>query len=394
MKGAATRDAVAERLADFVCAGPVLHADHPALREAKRLLLNQLKATAEAAQQPQGRHRLMRAAAAARPGGTASLWWHGASTTPRHAAALHRRLTGLLDFGDSHGPAATGYGAALVPLLMAHAQAEGQSGHEFLRALAVGTEVALACAALPGGDSCALAAGRVAALAALRDASRLALSAALQRAVARLSGDPGQAVAVLDDLGSCWRLHDIALHCRPLPLLAQAPVDALLSLRPFAGARLPRRMQLSLSPEAWPEPAAAPGAPRAQSPLDLRLCLAAAWQVGGFGVEEREAVQATHPALATLAACLEIAADPSLTSPEVCTLRIEFEDGSLEAAHGVSFPGSHRQPLHDGQLSELFRSAAEPLVLPLRAGEILQALWTLDAAPDVRGLVRLLQRGG
>jgi len=59
-----------------------------------------------------------------------------------------------------------------------------------------------------------------------------------------------------------------------------------------------------------------------------------------------------------------------------------------------ALPGAPSEPLRDAQQAELFRQAADALVLPRRSGEILYAVWGLDSAPDVSALTGLLHRPG
>lgn len=373
----------AERLADFVCDQRRNGLPERVLHQAKRLLLNQLKAAAAAALQPAGVALLAQAADAQkadRGSALARLWWTDALAPPAQAAAVNAQLLGMLDFGDTHLPSLGQFTAAIVPTLLAQAEAGAHAGRDLLQALALGLEVGLACAEVEGGGSRSL--GAVVACGTLLGMDRTALSTALAEvgAASELS---------VDGLGGRWRLQDIALHCRPLPVQALAPVDAVLALRPLALGREPRLMQLALSPQAWrllqmKAPAAADG-----------LCrdLAAAWLLGQFTTDEREPSCRDSPAVCALAARIELLpggdGDGGI---EACSLTAHFEDGASEHVRIDAFLGSAAQPLSDSQLSELFRNAADDLVLPRRSGEILQTLWGLDLAPDSRALLGLLRR--
>ncbi|WAC71967.1 MmgE/PrpD family protein [Roseateles sp. SL47] len=406
------RTDVLQRLTDFVCGPPNAHLDERLLHDAKRLLLNQFKASAEAAQQPDGRHWLARASSlATRRGatgpGSVGLWWSSARSTPRHAAALHRRLLLLLDFGDSHLPTLGQFTSDIVAVLMACAEAEGQSGRHVLLSLAVGLEVAIVCALMGMNRQTIVTTSQQAALCKLRampyGAARQRLERALPAACPVGPLQP-EALKALDELGWRWRMRDIAMHCRPGPALAQAPLDAVLALRSTAGDREPRRIQIHLSPMAWvsstfpraavpdpPEKGPAPPPPPSSSGPDLRQSLAAAWLLGQFNVEERHAAQLGHPSLTALGDRIEFNIDARHMGLESCTLTTEFLDGSTDHIHIDAFLGARQQPLSDGQLCELFRQAADPLVRPQRSGEILQALWRLDYAADTRQLLGLLR---
>lgn len=397
---------IADRLADFVCERRPPGLAEWLAHETKRLLLNQLKASAEAALQPEGRQLLMQAGQQAAPGrgvGRAQIWWSSQTATPEHAAACNRRLLGQLEFGDIHLPSLGQFTAGILPDLLARAEAGGHGGLQFLDALATGLEVDIACAALSGEPARAqlsapkapLSIGALAARCRLQQHDRAAAAAAmaaLQPTAWHRAGDPG--VAALEELGRSWRLREIALPCRPLPAHALAPVEAVLTLRRVAGARKLRTLRLGLSRAALrlldaQETPASDG-----YGSDLRHCMAAAWQLGEFTTEERLPACRCDPDIQAVRACIEILREPDAAGLESCLLLAQFEDGSHEQILLDAFLGSPSQPLSDPQLSELFRSAADDLVLPRRAGEILHALWGMDLAPNVRSLTALLQRAG
>jgi 2-methylcitrate dehydratase PrpD len=386
---------IADRLGAFVCARRAAGLHGEVLHDVKRLLLNQLKASAEAAQQPAGLRLLDRAS---RAGGgaraSARVWWSAARATPQQAQALHRQLLDALDYGDTHLPSQGRFTAGVLVPLLVQAEARGADGRQVLEALAVGLEVAIACAlAWParGADAARAAeVGAVAACCALDDLDRFATAAALVEAQPRLLGAAAASADLLDGLGEHWRLRDIALHCRPVPVHALAPVEAVLQLRAHGGGATPSRMRLALSARGWRD---ACEAGVAATP-DLRHCMALAWRLGGFAVEDRAAACAGHPDTLSLRSRIELSIDAGLAGLEACALAAQFGDGSSREVRVDAFLGSRGQPLSDSQLCEIFRGAAEDLVLPRRAGEILQAVWGLEAAPDVRSLLALLRRAG
>ncbi len=382
---------VADRLAGFVCEQRRTGLPEMVLHEAKRLLLNQLKASAEAAQQPAGVALLGQGLPLVQGRAVARVWWSSAIASPAQAAALNGRLLGLLDFGDTHLPSLGQFTAAILPPLLAQADAGGHAGQDVLEALALGLEVDIACAgiaAVPGP----LGLGARAACCTLLGLDRPAVAAALAELsdASMLAHEPG--AAWFHGLGEHWRLQEIALHCRPLPVQALAPVDAVLALRSQVQTLVQQRelrlMQLTLSPQAWR--LLQTQAPSAAD--ELRRSMAAAWLLGQFTCEERAAACWDSPAIRALAARIELRLDTRVTGIEACSLSVYFDDGATEHTRVDSFLGSAAQPLSDSQLSELFRSAADDLVLPRRSGEIIHALWGLDYAPDIRALLGLLRR--
>ncbi|MFG6415068.1 MmgE/PrpD family protein [Roseateles sp. DC23W] len=376
-------EATVGRLAEVVAAWREATPGELLLHEAKRLLLNQLKAAAEASQQPTGQRLLAQATSAAPEGARARLWWSGAATTPQHAIAVHEHLLGLLDFGDTHLPTQGHFTARLLPGLLARAEAGHHDGGRLLTALLVGLEVAIAVASeeqagAPRFEALALELGAVAARCTLEGLDRGAAMQALGEASGGWRAMPGS--ATLAALGNFDSLKGIALHCRPLPVAALAPVEAVLALRAQAGRRTLQTLQLALSPQA---------ASRADD--GLADSVAAAWLMGQFTVAETSPACRQHPATVDLRERIRWVVDERLDGVQACVLRAAYVDGGQEECRVEAFLGSPRGPLSDSQLSELFRGAASDVVRPRRAGEILQAVWGLERAADVGSLISLLR---
>lgn len=378
----ASPDAVLGRLAVFV--GAWQHADpHEALlHDAKRLLLNQLKASAEASQQPAGRQMLAQAAGAPRSSASARLWWSNVVTTPAQAAAVHTQLLCLLPFGDTHLPTLGNFTAALLPDVLAQAEAGHHDGMRVLTALLVGLEVAIGVATLVNAPRHAAAAPRLGAAAARCVLRGLDGAAALDALQADWPDWLQADKAVPDGLEQFSGVKGIALHCRPLPVAALAPVEAVLVLRAQAGHRTLQRLELALSPRA---------ARLVLRDEALRDCLAAAWLLGQFSTDEGQPACRQHPATVALRERIELQVDDGIAGLDACRMSAAFADGSCEHGRIDAFLGAPGQPLSDAQLSELFRSAASDVVLPRRAGEILQAVWGLERAADAGRLLGLLR---
>jgi 2-methylcitrate dehydratase PrpD len=66
-----------------------------------------------------------------------------------------------------------------------------------------------------------------------------------------------------------------------------------------------------------------------------------------------------------------------------------FTDGSTEKHNVDYFLGTPGNRMSDAQLSDVFRVAAANLLAPGAADLILDAVWSLDGAPDVRRLTQL-----
>lgn len=383
---------VADRLAGFVCEQRRAGLPQAVLHDAKRLLLNQLMTSAAAASQPAGAALLQAARVPDATTGPARVWWTHALVPPAQAAAVNARLCGMVAFGDTHLPSLGRFTVGIVPMLLAQADAgghaghAGHAGHEVLEALALGLAVDVACAG--AAELAPLGLGAAVARCTLLGLDRTALAASLARLGDAALLDEASISGGLPGFGESWHLHDIALHCRPLPVQALAPVDAVLALRSQGLLREPRLMQLGLSPQAWQLLQTQP--PSAGD--DLCRGMAVAWLLGQFSLDEQEPACLDSVAVRSLASRIALLPSAELSGIEACSLILQFADGTSERADVDGFLGSAGHPLSDSQLSELFRNAADDLVLPRRAGEILHALWGLDRAADSRTLTALLRR--
>ncbi|MFG6441515.1 MmgE/PrpD family protein [Roseateles sp. LKC17W] len=379
---------LAARLADFILARQHTAFDEAVTRPARRLLLNQLKASAECYLQMTHAQQLPATIAPqdgeAQSGG-ALAWWSGLPTTPQHAQSCNRALLDPLDFGDTHLPSLRRLTPDIVTALLAHAQAGRCSGPRLLTALAIGLEAEIACAALWPGM------GVAAARCTLLGLDRAATMASLAQVVPLAMAATPAVAEALDGPDDDWHLDDIAIHCWPAPVQALAAIDATLVLRGLCAGREPQALQLTISPVAWQlaeQQAAGTGAGTA---LSLQHCVAASWRLGQFTVDERQPACVADAAMRGLADKVALRADTDCAGVQACSLTAWFDDGSREHVDVPAFLGTKGAPPSDSQLCELFRAAANDLVLPQRAGEVLQALWSLDLSPDVGTLLRLLR---
>ena len=139
---------VAERLAAFMRtqAAQGLRAD--VLHEAKRLILNQLKASVGATGHPAIAILADWATADTAGRGGAHVLWSGIETTPQQAAIVNGALYEVLDFHDTYIPCFMHAVSAVLPAVMAVAEQRRASGAQLLTALAIGLEVELAVATI------------------------------------------------------------------------------------------------------------------------------------------------------------------------------------------------------------------------------------------------------
>jgi 2-methylcitrate dehydratase PrpD len=302
-------DTVSGRLVAFArrCAAGGLP---PEVRhEARRLFLNQLKASVAATDQAAVILLHDWAVAEAQGRGGAHVHWFGTALPPPLAAIVNGALYEVLDFHDTYIPCFMHAVSAVQPAVFARAEAGGRSGAEFVTALATGVEVELAvarmlmptgyyrgmvpagltgalgaaagCALLDGLDDAAMqhalgitmctpagvyeAAGSHALAwitgAAARtgmDASALAARGFTAPPTA-FEGEQGMFAAhsdedrakigpILDDLGGEWRILGQTYKVIPTETITHGPVECALAVRARAAGRAVVRFELRVSP--------------------------------------------------------------------------------------------------------------------------------------------------
>ena len=126
-----------------------------------------------------------------------------------------------------------------------------------------------------------------------------------------------------------------------------------------------------------------------QARFDTRFCAAAAWVRGRFTLDEMHERAYRDEAILALRDRIDLVPDDSFASFEGCWLEVDFMDGGRESCKVDAFVGTPRNPLGDAQLGALFESTADGMLPEGRARRIVEATWSLDAAPDVRGFMQL-----
>jgi 2-methylcitrate dehydratase PrpD len=294
---------VSERLTRFLRDGMEFGVPDNVAHEAKRLILNQLKASVGATDHPAVQVMHGWAKEQGRGAVTATVLWHGTPVAPAQAAVVNGALFEVLDFHDTYIPCFMHAVSAVLPALLAAAEVGGHNGRRFLTALALGLEAEMAVAAintptgyyrgyvpagLNGGVGAAAACAALAGLDA--DRTRNALGIAMCTAfglyvsvgsdtlsyitgaaarsgytafelaargmsapVTAFEGEKGMLVthtdekaekipAILDGLGRDWRIFGQSYKTVPTETITHAPIELALALLPKARGRKVAKM--------------------------------------------------------------------------------------------------------------------------------------------------------
>ena len=308
-----TNSTVSQRLVEFAVDWGSRGVPGDVAHEAVRLLLNQLKASVGATDHPAVRKlydwALEADAAVGVQRGSAHTLWFGTATTGAHAAIVNGALFEVLDFNDTYIPTFMHATSAVLPAVLAVAEAGGYSGHEVVNALAVGLEVELAVATIlmptgyyrgfvPGGLCGGVGAATACAVLAklepnpMRNAIGLAMCTAFgtyesvgsmalpyimgltarsgltafelaargfdapatafegeKGMLASYSDEPASKIeSVLTSLGTTWRIHGQSYKTVPTETITHAPIECALALRASAGGREVKRMRFAVQP--------------------------------------------------------------------------------------------------------------------------------------------------
>jgi len=445
---------VSQRLARFLVEGAATGVPDRVTHEAKRLLLNQLKASVGATSHPA--IRLIHDWATDGGSGAASVLWFGTAATPQQAAMVNGALYEVLDFHDTYIPCFMHAVSAVLPAVMALAEARGATGKALLTALALGVEaelavatilmptayyrgavpagltggvgVAAACAVLAGldeertvhalGIAMCTAFGLYASVGSMTlsyitgATARSGLSAfelaerGFTAPVTAFEGDRGMFQALCDEdrakieptlatLGEEWRLFGQTYKVVPTETITHGPVECALTLLPGAAGREVERMTFKVNPlvqQIADERRDRFGAPSSESEatFDLRHCVAAAWLAGRFTTAETAPACFTDSAVLSLRDRIDLIADDSRKTFEGCSLVIRYSDGSTAEHDIANFLGTPGNPVPDDMLGAILTQYAEGVLPPGRAEAIIDAVWALDRT-DVRSLTSLLR---
>lgn len=426
--------------------------------EAKRLLLNQLKASVGATGQ-QAITLLHDWAIDEAQGGTgAHVHWFGTDLPPALAAMVNGALYEVLDFHDTYIPCFMHAVSGVLPAVLAQAEADRRSGHDLITALVIGLEVELAVATmlmptgyyrgmvpagLTGGVGAAAACAVLGRLddvqmqhalgiamctpAGLYEAAGSHTLSLITGVAARaglnafslakrgftapptaFEGDQGmfkthsdedkaKIAGILDSLGHDWRIFGQTYKVVPTETITHGPVECALAILPQARGRVVERMDLHVQAivvtivegrrERFGRPQSVP-----QATFDLCHCVAAAWLHGRFTTAETAAPCYTDPAVIALSDKIHLIADPARPTFEGCTLTVSFTDGSAETHNVDNFLGTPGARVPDAALAALFAQYARGVLPDGRAQAIAEAIWTIDEAPQIDGLIALLRK--
>lgn len=299
---------VAERLVEFMQTWAERGVPADVVHEAKRLLLNQLKASVGATSHDAVRLLHRWALKNSHGASEATALWFGDRVGAEQANVVNGALFEVLDFHDTYIPTFMHATSAVLPAVLAAGEVYQKNGREVLNALAIGMEVELAVATilmptgyyrgfvpagLVGGVGAAAACSVLAGLDSSRTTNAICMAmctafgtyesvgsmtlsyitgatsrsgfTAFQLAeqgmdaprtafegekgmLSSYSNESADKIdAVLATLGQTWRIHGQTYKTVPTETITHGPIECVLALRERARGRVPKRMRFNVS---------------------------------------------------------------------------------------------------------------------------------------------------
>lgn len=209
---------------------------------------------------------------------------------------------------------------------------------------------------------------------------------------ARATGDAPDRTATIGDLGMRWEAGRNTYKPYPAGIVFHAVIEACLALREEIGGAAERIERVTVSGDAL---LLARGDRVVRNERDARVSIhhaaAIGLTLGRAGVREFEMPAVTDPALAAFRGKVVARLDADLPRG-AARVELLLVDGTVLTRTVTTPRGSLEVPMTDAELEAKFRDNAALGGWADRSDALIEALWSLDAAPSLQGLSSLLQR--
>ena len=439
-----------ETLARFILNTPAEAIPAPILHEGKRCIINYMAVALYASADPS---MAILTGLFEEEGGAAiaSLIGAGTRTNLQNAALANGYLAHLEDYDDTHFPTVIHPSAPTIPAAFAVAEREGATGLDALVATVLGIEACcrVGLSVYPnhydagwhitgtcGVFGAAGAAGRLLGLdesqmtqalgiagtqaAGVREvfgsmskpfhAGRSAQSGVLAGLLARrgftstreiLEGRRGFAAVlstasdmaqITDALGERWELPNNGLKPYSCGVVSHPLIDAMITLRNTHGVAADDVE--SVSARVHPLVLELMDRPNPRVGLEGKFShqhsMAVGLIDGGAFPEQYTDERVLDPAVAALRDKIRATVDASVAE-DAAEVTVTLRDGRSITESVAHATGAPENPMTDAQLEQKFRTLAHRVLSQSQTDELLAALWALDTADDVTGVMALTQ---
>ena len=211
-----------------------------------------------------------------------------------------------------------------------------------------------------------------------------------KRGFARIYSDAAEPEHLTAGLGGGWLIESNGHKPYACGVVLHPLIDAVIALRnrdtidPAAVSEIGLRVHpLALSITGVVEPSSG-----LQSKFSTLHSAAVALIDGAAGTAQYSDAKASDPAVAALRRKVKPLADESLRKDEAHAYILA--GGQRHEIYIAHASGTADNPMSDAAIEAKFLANAAPVIGAERAGQAAEFVWTLDRAPDMRGLIALL----
>ena len=209
-----------------------------------------------------------------------------------------------------------------------------------------------------------------------------------QRGFLKVLGDNAQFGALTEGLGESWELSRNALKPYPCGVVLHPVIDACLEIRATAGFRHEQARRIIVRGNALLK---ARADRQVTTGREAQVCLshtvAVALMMGRAGPAEYTDALVNDPAVRAVGDRVVIEVDDSIPV-EAAGVTVETADGRRLEAYAPHARGSLGRPLTDAEVEAKVRDLAAFAAPGIDTARLIDAVWSLDRAPDAAVAIR------
>lgn len=210
------------------------------------------------------------------------------------------------------------------------------------------------------------------------------------RGFAHVTSDAPKLSRLTDRWGETWQVMHNSYKPFPCGVVIHPANDAALRLREQHGVRAAdvERLELSVHPLVLELTGKKEPRDGLEAKFSVYHCAAAGLLDGWVGLAQFTDERVAAPDVVELRRRVTAVVDPEMAEDQV-RVKAVLKDGSAVDLFVEHCLGSKDNPMTNNQLERKFGEAAGPVLGTARARELMDAIWRIEAAPDVRGMMAL-----
>jgi 2-methylcitrate dehydratase PrpD len=442
----ADNSAVTKHLAQFVTETRCDALGPPVIHQAKRALLNFFAVALTGCREP-AIETALQSLAIFSGGREAPIIGRGERIDALSAAFLNAASANVLDFCDTHVPTVIHPTAPVAPALFALGELRGVSGRDLIVAFVLGTEIEcrIGLAISPshyrrgwhitatcGVFGAAAASGKILGLKAEPMVAALSLAATQAAGLCECLGTPAKSIHVgnaarnglwsallaaqglagsdepltgsqgyfhalaetpqlsflTGGLGESWEIMKTAFKPYPCGFVVHPVLDCVIDWHRAHPGAIVERVTVRGNPLLAARTDRPNISTSGQSQVSVQHAVAAALVTGKAGIEQFGDACVNDPRVVALRGKVAVERDDSFATT-AAAVEIATADGKLHKLHQPAARGSDDNPMTDNDLEHKLREAAAHVIARNDIAALIEAIWTLEACPDIARLTAL-----